>query len=155
MRTYVCRPCDEWVDEDSGVTPWQVLHDAQEEKEVFERVKKVVVAQLGVAPESVTMAASFTKDLGADPVAVIELEFALEEEFGIEIPDVDRQKITTVGEAISYISAVGWGEAEAGAPFRAYWRRRACTAPVCAADAHVCRKMRTRLRPLPRSGVIS
>jgi acyl carrier protein len=79
---------------------------ALEEKEVLDRVKKVVVAQLGVAPDSVTMATSFTKDLGADPVAVIELEFALEEEFGIEIPDVDAQKITTVGEAVSYIKAV-------------------------------------------------
>ena len=52
------------------------------------------------------MAASFTKDLGGDPVAVIELEFALEEEFGVEIPAVDGRKIT-VGEAVSYISAVG------------------------------------------------
>ena len=58
-------------------------------------------------PHSVTMAASFTKDLGADPVDVIELEFALGEEFGIEIPDVDAEKITTVGEAVSYIKAVG------------------------------------------------
>jgi hypothetical protein len=48
-----------------------------EEKEVFDRVKKIVVAELGVAPDSVTMATSFTKDLGADPIAVIELEFAL------------------------------------------------------------------------------
>ena len=58
----------------------------KEEKEVFDRVKKIVVAQLGVAPDSVTMATSFTKDLSADPVSVIELEFALGEEFGIEIP---------------------------------------------------------------------
>ena len=78
-----------------------------EEKEVFDRVKKIVVAQLGVAPDSVTMATSFTKDLGADPVAAIELDFALGEEFGIEIPDVDAEKITTVGEAVNYISAVG------------------------------------------------
>ena len=58
----------------------------KEEKEVFDRVKKIVVAQLGVAPDSVTMATSFMKDLSADPVVVIELEFALGEEFGIEIP---------------------------------------------------------------------
>jgi acyl carrier protein len=76
-----------------------------EEKEVFDRVKKVVVAQLGVAPDSVTMATMFTKDLGADPVTVIELEFALGEEFGIEILDADAKKITTVGEAVSYIKA--------------------------------------------------
>jgi acyl carrier protein len=77
-----------------------------QENEVFDRVKKVVVAQLGAAPDSVTMATSFTKDLGADPIAVIELEFALEEEFGIEIPDVDAQKMTTVGDAVGYIKAV-------------------------------------------------
>jgi acyl carrier protein len=73
-----------------------------EEKDVFYLVKKIVVAQPGVAPDTVTMATSFTKDLGADPIAVIELEFALREEFGIEIPDVDAEKIPTVGEAVSY-----------------------------------------------------
>jgi acyl carrier protein len=77
-----------------------------EEKEVLERVKKIVVAQLGVAPDSVSMVTSFMKDLGADPVAVIELEFALGEEFDIEIPDADAEKITTVGEAVAYIKAV-------------------------------------------------
>jgi acyl carrier protein len=78
-----------------------------EEKEVFDRVKKVVVAQLGVATDSVTMATSFMKDLGADPVTVIELEFALGEEFGIEIPDAIAEKITTVGDAVAYIKTVG------------------------------------------------
>lgn len=77
-----------------------------EEKEIFDRAKKIVVAQLGVAPESITMATSFTKDLGADPVAVIELEFAQGEEFGIEISDADAEKIATVGEAAAYIMAV-------------------------------------------------
>jgi acyl carrier protein len=62
-----------------------------EEKEAFERVKKVVLAQLGATPDSITMATTFAKDLGADPVDLIELEFALEEEFGIEIPDVMRR----------------------------------------------------------------
>jgi len=76
-----------------------------EEKEILDRVRKIVVAQLGVAPDSVTMDTSFTKDLGADPVTVIELEFALGEEFGIEIPDADAEKITTVGEAVAYIKA--------------------------------------------------
>jgi acyl carrier protein len=79
---------------------------AVEEKEVFDRVKKVVLAQLGVAAESVTMSANFTKELGADPVDVIEVELALQEEFGIEIPDVDAQKIATVGDAVSYIKSV-------------------------------------------------
>jgi len=77
-----------------------------EEKEVFDRVRKIVVAQLGVAPDGVTMVTSFTKDLGADPVAVIELEFALGEEFGIEIPDVEAEKMTTVGDAVTYIKSV-------------------------------------------------
>ena len=83
------------------------LRAPMEEKDVFDRVKKVVVAQLGVEPDSVTMATSFTKDLGADAIAAIELGFALEEEFGIEIPDVDVQKIITVGDAVSYIKAAG------------------------------------------------
>jgi len=67
-----------------------------DEKEVFDRV-----------PDDVTMATSFMNDLGADPVAVILLEFALEEEFGIEIPDVDAEKITTVRDAVTYITAAG------------------------------------------------
>lgn len=78
-----------------------------DEKEVFDRVKKIVVTQLGVAPDDVTMATSFMNDLGADPVAVILLEFALEEEFGIEIPDVDAEKIATVRDAVTYITAAG------------------------------------------------
>jgi len=77
-----------------------------EVKEVFDRVRKIVVAQLGVAPDDVTMVTSFTKDLAADPVAVIELEFALGEEFGIEIPDVEAEKMTTVGDAVTYIKSV-------------------------------------------------
>ena len=77
-----------------------------EEKEAFDRVKKVVLAQLGATPDSITMATSFAKDLGADPVDLIELEFALEEEFGIEIPDVDAEKLTTVGEAVGYVQGV-------------------------------------------------
>jgi len=66
---------------------WAVM----EEKKVYDRVKKIVVTQLGAAPDSVSMAMSFTKDLGADAVAVILLEFALEEEFGIEISAVPHK----------------------------------------------------------------
>jgi acyl carrier protein len=80
---------------------------AVEGKDVFERVKKIVSAQLGVVPDSVTMATSFAKDLGADAITAIELRFALEEEFGIDIPDVDVQKFTNVGDAVSYIMAAG------------------------------------------------
>lgn len=76
-----------------------------EEKEAFERVKKVAVAQLNVNSDEVTMEASFTKDLGADSLDTVELVMALEEEFGMEIPDEDAEKITTVGEAVKYISA--------------------------------------------------
>jgi len=75
-----------------------------EEKEAFERVKKVAVAQLNVNGEEVTMEASLTKDLGADSLDTVELVMALEEEFGMEIPDEDAEKITTVGEAVKYIS---------------------------------------------------
>jgi acyl carrier protein len=76
-----------------------------DEKEAFERVKKVAVAQLSVNPDEVTNEASFTKDLGADSLDTVELVMALEEEFGMEIPDEDAEKITTVGEAVKYISA--------------------------------------------------
>lgn len=75
-----------------------------EEKEAFERVKKVAVAQLNVNTDEVTMEASFTKDLGADSLDTVELVMALEEEFGMEIPDEEAEKITTVGEAVKYIA---------------------------------------------------
>jgi len=75
-----------------------------DEKEAFERVKKVAVAQLNVNGDEVTMEASFTKDLGADSLDTVELVMALEEEFGMEIPDEDAEKITTVGEAVKYIA---------------------------------------------------
>ncbi len=75
-----------------------------DEKEAFERVKKVAVAQLNVNVDEVSMEASFTKDLGADSLDQVELVMALEEEFGMEIPDEEAEKITTVGEAVKYIS---------------------------------------------------
>ncbi len=74
-----------------------------EEKEAFERVKKVAVAQLNVNGDEVTMEASFTKDLGADSLDTVELVMALEEEFGIEISDEDAEKIQTVGDVSRYI----------------------------------------------------
>lgn len=72
---------------------------------VFDRVKGIVVDQLGVAGEEVTAEASFVEDLGADSLDVVELVMALEEEFGIEIPDEQAEKIITVGEAVRYIEA--------------------------------------------------
>lgn len=70
---------------------------------VEERAKKIIVEQLGVEESQITPAASFAEDLGADSLDVVELVMALEEEFDIEIPDEDAEKITTVGEAVKYI----------------------------------------------------
>ena len=69
----------------------------------FERVKKVVVEQLDVSEDEVTQDASFVEDLGADSLDVVELVMGLEEEFDVEIPDEDAEKITTVHEAVTYI----------------------------------------------------
>jgi acyl carrier protein len=70
---------------------------------VGDRVKKIIVDQLGVEEELVTPEASFVDDLGADSLDTVELVMALEEEFGIEIPDEDAEKITKVKEAVEYI----------------------------------------------------
>jgi acyl carrier protein len=70
---------------------------------VADRVKKIIVDQLGVEEELVNPEASFVDDLGADSLDTVELVMALEEEFGIEIPDEDAEKITRVKEAIEYI----------------------------------------------------
>jgi acyl carrier protein len=67
------------------------------------RVKAIIAEQLGVKPEEVTPEASFVEDLGADSLDTVELVMALEEEFGIEIPDEDAEKMTTVGDAVKYI----------------------------------------------------
>lgn len=68
-----------------------------------EKVRKIIVEQLGVSPEEVTLEASFIDDLGADSLDTVELVMALEEEFDMEIPDEDAEKIITVGDAIDYI----------------------------------------------------
>ena len=73
--------------------------------DIAERVKKIVVEQLGVDESEVTNTASFIDDLGADSLDTVELVMALEEEFGAEIPDEDAEKITTVQAAIDYIKA--------------------------------------------------
>ncbi|MDY7025574.1 MAG: acyl carrier protein [Pseudomonadota bacterium] len=72
---------------------------------IEERVKKIVVEQLGVEADKVVVEASFVDDLGADSLDTVELVMALEEEFDIEIPDEEAEKITTVQAAIDYISA--------------------------------------------------
>ena len=73
--------------------------------EVFNDVKKVVIEQLGVEGDKVSMEASFIGDLGADSLDTVELVMALEEKFNIEIPDEASEKIKTVGDAVAYIEA--------------------------------------------------
>ncbi len=72
---------------------------------IEERVKKIIVEQLGVKEEDVTADASFVDDLGADSLDTVELVMALEEEFETEIPDEDAEKITTVRQVVEYIKA--------------------------------------------------
>ena len=73
--------------------------------DIGERVKKIVVEHLGVEADKVTENASFIDDLGADSLDTVELVMAFEEEFGIEIPDEDAEKITRVKEAVEYIES--------------------------------------------------
>lgn len=70
---------------------------------VAEDVKKIIIEQLGVEESQVTLTAKFVDDLGADSLDTVELVMALEEEFKIEIPDEDAEKIQSVGDAVSYI----------------------------------------------------
>lgn len=72
-------------------------------EEIFEKVKDIIVEQLGVADTAVTMEASFIDDLGADSLDIVELIMALEEEFDMEIPDSDAEKVVTVGDVVDYI----------------------------------------------------
>ncbi len=72
-------------------------------EEIFEKVKGIIVNQLGVAEASVTEEASFIDDLGADSLDIVELVMALEEEFDTEIPDEDAEKVVTVGDVVDYI----------------------------------------------------
>ena len=72
---------------------------------IDERVKSIIVEQLGVDPAEVKPEAQFVNDLGADSLDTVELIMALEEEFDMEIPDEKAEKIKTVGEALSYINA--------------------------------------------------
>ena len=73
------------------------------QEEIFEKVKGIIVEQLGVADTAVTMEASFIDDLGADSLDIVELIMALEEEFDTEIPDSDAEKVVTVGDVVDYI----------------------------------------------------
>lgn len=76
-------------------------------EDVFEKVKEVIVDQLGIEDEErITMETTFIDDLGADSLDVVELIIALEEEFGIEIPETEAEKVVTVGDVVNYISSV-------------------------------------------------
>ena len=72
-------------------------------EEVFDKVKEIIVEQLGVAETAITPDASFIDDLGADSLDIVELIMALEEEFDLEIPDADAEKVVTVNDVVEYI----------------------------------------------------
>jgi acyl carrier protein len=73
--------------------------------EIVERIKNIIVEQLGVSLEEVTPEASFIEDLGADSLDIVELIMALEEEYDMEIPDEDAEKIQTVNDVINYVQS--------------------------------------------------
>ncbi len=77
---------------------------------VADKVKGIIVEQLGVDEDEVKMEASFTDDLGADSLDIVELVMAFEEEFGIEIPDEDAEKISNVRDAVAYIEQHAEGD---------------------------------------------
>jgi acyl carrier protein len=79
---------------------------------VVEKIKSIIAEQLGVKSEEIKPESSFVDDLGADSLDTVELVMALEEEFGIEIPDEDAEKMATVGEAIKYIEDKVKGKVE-------------------------------------------
>jgi len=72
---------------------------------VFDKIKKIVVEQLGVEEDEIQKESSFIDDLGADSLDIVELIMALEEEFDLEIPDTEAEKITTVGDVVDYIKS--------------------------------------------------
>jgi len=77
------------------------------DKPIADRVKEIIVEQLGVNPDQVTPEAKFIEDLGADSLDTVELVMAFEEEFGAEIPDEDAEKLQSVGDVIKYIEERG------------------------------------------------
>ena len=73
------------------------------EKTIEQRIKDIIVEQLGVNPDQVTPEAKFIEDLGADSLDTVELVMALEEEFGLEVPDEEAEKLQSVGDVVKYI----------------------------------------------------
>ena len=76
-----------------------------DKKDIFVKVKGVIIAQLGVTEEEITNEASFIDDLGADSLDTVEIIMDFEEEFGVEIPDEDAEKLTTIQAALDYIDS--------------------------------------------------
>lgn len=72
---------------------------------MFEKVRQIIIEQLGIEESEITMESSFIDDLGADSLDIVELIMALEEEFNLEIPDEEAEKIATVGDVVEYIKA--------------------------------------------------
>ena len=72
-------------------------------EDIFDKVKEIIIEQLGVSESAITTEASFIDDLGADSLDIVELIMALEEEFDLEIPDSDAEKVVTVGDVVEYI----------------------------------------------------
>jgi acyl carrier protein len=70
---------------------------------IFDKVRDIIVEQLGVNPEQVTMEAKFIEDLGADSLDTVELVMAFEEEFGIDVPDEEAEKLQAVGDVVRYV----------------------------------------------------
>ena len=81
----------------------RIIKEVQKPMEIFDKVKEIIIEQLGVAEDAVTEDAAFIDDLGADSLDIVELIMALEEEFDIEIPDAEAEKIVTVRDAVEYI----------------------------------------------------
>jgi acyl carrier protein len=79
------------------------LEKPMSEKSIEDKVRDIIVEQLGVNPEQVTINASFIEDLGADSLDTVELVMAFEEEFSVEVPDEDAEKLQTVGAVVDYI----------------------------------------------------
>jgi acyl carrier protein len=77
------------------------------EKSIEDKVKDIIVEQLGVNPEQVTPQAKFIEDLGADSLDTVELVMAFEEEFNVEVPDEEAEKLQTVGDVVKYIEDKG------------------------------------------------
>src|SRR5204863_10073312 len=96
-------------------------------KSVEEKVKEIIVEQLGVEEDDVTVNAKFIEDLGADSLDTVELVMALEEHFDIQIPDEDAEKIVTVGDAIQYIkdNSCSWTAVATSSPDSGRARRSA------------------------------